>query len=520
MKQTYFFQFILFLALQPYFLSAQEQEEQYAPASIPGFSMWFAEHELASTLGNYQTINLLKLQTVFNNETIDFNKGSTVFLVLKPNQEPEGKAFLKLGDLIICDNLITVSNREIPVNYKKGEPSIISIQHRKNKKYGRLSTDDLLIGDSSLFSIAELIIYPSILSRVELRKVNTYLALKYSIPITHNEEKEWRDYWGCDDEFYWNKKTDFIFDKQVIGLGRSDKQLFFQSQTTTNAKDTLIVSIGDTLPVGDMPESDISDDSYIIFSKKDKKIISGLDCSNSEAHPNPLLNWKFQLRDWNSTDKEMFLRIPTPKQDNSSDSLFVFDGDELQYTPLIAINPLYSTYQINLENLNDNTHYFFINRKQLNCWMHDSTKAKNTLFSENGSESLIPSGNQTAYVLNDNQTMTVLLDSVGNPRAINLVKQNESSLDESNLEQPIVKIYPNPSERSSPTYVEIQNLEGEGNVHLNVFDVNGKSIVAKKLTHKEYIITSFTLRLPGFYTVIVRQGDKVYAFKHVVTASN
>lgn len=519
MKQIYFFQFILFLVLQPYFLSAQEQ--QYAPASIPGFSMWFAEQELESTLGNYQSIDLLKLQTFFNNETIDFNKESTVFLVLKPNQEPEGKAFLKLGDLVICDNLITISNREIPIDYKKDEPSIISIQHRKNKRYGRLSTDDLLIGDSSLFSIAELIIYPSILNRAELRKVNTYLALKYSIPITHNQEKEWRDYWTCDDKFYWNKKADFIFDKQVIGLGRSDKQLFFQSQTTTNAKDTLVVSIGDTLPIGEMPETHIDDDSFIIFSKKDEKVVSGLSCSGAPNQINPLLNWKFQLRNWNGQDKKMFLRIPTPKTDSSMDSLFIYDGYKLQYTPVIAINPIFSTYQINLQNLNDDTHYFFINRKQLNCWEHDTTKAKHSLSVENGNEALTPNGNDTSYVLNENQIMTVLRDSVGNPRAINLVKQNESSLKESSLDQSIVRIYPNPSERSTPAIVEIQNLEGEDSVvHLNVFDVHGKSIITKKLDHQEHIMTSFRLRLPGFYTVIVRHGDNVYAYKHVVTASN
>jgi hypothetical protein len=488
---------------------------QPAPGSITEYSVWFAEQDMENTLGNYRSIDLLKLQAAINADALDFDEESTVFLVLELNQKPEGKAFLKLGDLVICDDHISVSGRRMPIRYTVGEPSIVSIQHRKNKTYGQISTGDLKLGDQTLFSLAELVVYPKALSREERRKVSSYLALKYSIPITQNKDEKWRDYWSHNAHFYWNKSVDFLFDKEVVALGKSNSQQFFQPQTATNSKDTLILSIGDTLGLGNMPEIEVSDESYVIFAKKNERIRNGIACSKTNIEEHPLLNWKFYLQDWKKQAQPLFLKVAAVDDSLPTDSLFIHDGVERYFLPLVSNNNGFWTYRANLEDLEDDVHYLFMSNTQLDCNKHFEDPDAAHVLNEGDFQSI--SGKPIDYPLNEQQYISVWSDVHGEPFAIDLKQRDPAKSDITIVEQPKIKVYPNPSGQSTLVTIEIQELKGAQAVDLSVFNANGKLIHNKELKHEKHIITSFTPRTPGFYTICIRQGEEFFVFKHVVS---
>lgn len=493
-----------------------------APGFITGFSLWYAEHDLAPTLGNYHSVDLLKLKAFSDQQNLNFSKDNTIFLVLRLNKKPNGSAFLKVGDLLIYDDHIVIPNQNIPIEYQENQAAIIGVQLRKSKKYGRLSASDLSIGDTSLFTLAELIVYPRTLNRTELRKVNTYLALKYSIPITENEEKEWRDYWTCDNQFYWDKNIDFLFNRQVIALGRSDSQSFYQAQTVTNSENKIIASLDDTLAIGEMPEVDIEDGSFIVFSEKDDQVSTGINCTGPNNQPHPLHNWQFQLQDWNDHEKDLFLRVSAPQPHPSvEDSLFLFDGSELKYIPLLHFNSKFWTYKINLKYLKSGTHYLFQSRQLQDCW-EESLKNEHISLFESITKNMgeLSVEDPRVYVMGDSQYMVVLSDSSGRPYAMNLYKKEGLEGLEDTIVYPDISIYPNPSKRSGLAYIEIQNLPEKGPVYLIISGAKGKILYSKQLKYEEYIISKFSLPLPGFYTVVVQQGRNIYTTKHIVNTGN
>lgn len=512
MQSTFFRpQFLLLSMLLA--VSALMAQTQTAPGSISDYSLWYAEQDLKTTLGNYRSIDLLNLQSAITAKNIDFEKEATVFLVLKLNNKPEGKAFLKLGDLVICDDHLSVSGRRMSINHNVSEPSIVSIQHRRNAIYGQMSSTDLQIGDTTLFSLAELVIYPHPLTRQEMRKVSSYLALKYSIPITKNKDEKWRDYWGHDKHLHWNKSVDFLFDKQVLALGRSDKQEFFQSQTVTNSKDTLILSLGDTLTLGNMPDVLMSDESYVIFSKKDDKIRTGAPCSKTNGSPDPLLSWKFYLYDWKKQQQQLYLRVAA-SDSLSLDSLFIFNGAQLNYLPLIGSHHNFRTYRVNLQDLEDNTHYFFMSKTQIDCNRHNEDP--NAFYFLNDSDLKPANSEKIDFTLNEHQYMSVWSDSLGKTFAVDLKQRSTTQNNISLLDKPKIKVFPNPSDRSSLITIEIHELVGNEPVEVNVFNINGKLVHSKEFKHQGDIITTYIPRVPGFYSICIRHGEDFFVFKHVV----
>jgi len=506
LRSPYSFFFLLFYV--PVLLAQVEP----APGSISDYSVWYAEQDLENTLGNYRSVDLLKLKSAVKPKDVGFDKESTVFLVLKLNKQAKGRAFLKLGDLVICDDHISVSGRRIPISYSVGKPSIVSIQHRKYVTYGQISGADLQIGDTSLFSLAELVIYPRPLKREELRKVSSYLALKYSIPITHNKDDEWRDYLSHDSHLYWDKSIDFLFDEEVVALGRSDKQAFLQTQTATNATDTLILSLGDTLPLGNMPDVLVNDESYLIFSKKDEDLRNGLPCAKVKGLSNPLLNWKLHSQNWEKQAQQLFLRVAA-SHSFPPDSLFITDGIHLNFLPLISNNGKLWTYSLGLQYLKDDTHYLFMNKSQIDCNQQEED-LRIAFLLENGF--LWANGEKLNQPLNSAQHLAIWYDAQGKPYAIDLKHSAEAQHNSNLLQQPKITVYPNPSGRSTPINVEIRELKGNEPVSLTVFNVNGKLIQKKELKYQAQIKTSLSLRMPGFYTICIRQGEAFFVLKHVV----
>lgn len=86
-------------------------------------------------------------------------------------------------------------------------------------------------------SIAEMMIFNRTLTYIELRKFNSYLALKYGITLDSN-------YYASNNTVIWNLVTNNQYNKGIFGLGRDNTTTLHQqiSTSTTNSNNILTIS--------------------------------------------------------------------------------------------------------------------------------------------------------------------------------------------------------------------------------------------------------------------------------------
>jgi len=219
----------VFIGLLPILASGQVVP---APGGISGASLWSSDGDSAGFIGNYHTLNLLDLEVSAAGKIPKMEGATTLFLVLKPSfTSSTGKKFMELGDITVFDNKIMHGATWTSLDFSDGNPKILTLSMQRSSRYKTSYTPHLEIIDSSLFSIAELVYYPRLSSREQVKMVNTYLAIKYSVPITGVSDKDWRDYLAADSSRYWDYTTDKMYSLRVLGLGRSASEDLYQSQT-------------------------------------------------------------------------------------------------------------------------------------------------------------------------------------------------------------------------------------------------------------------------------------------------
>jgi hypothetical protein len=250
---------------------------QKAPGGITGSALWSEDGDSSSFIANYHTLNLLSLELYAVGKIPPMEGASTFFLVLQPAfGTATGAQLLELGDIAVYDDKITHGTTSTVLDFSDGNPKILTLKMQRSPRFKTSVISNLEIVDSSLFSLAELIYYPHLKSRESIRMVNTYLAIKYSIPITDISEKQWRDYLAADSTHYWDFSTDKLYGKRVLGVGRSWDEDLFQPQTQTSHGSFLQLSLDTLKNQGDMPRVPIEEDAFLIFSERVPAAFSSL----------------------------------------------------------------------------------------------------------------------------------------------------------------------------------------------------------------------------------------------------
>ena len=252
----------VFIGLLPIFASGQVVP---APGGISGASLWSSDGDLVGFIGNYHTLNLLDLEVSAAGKIPKMEGATTLFLVLKPSfTSSTGNKFMELGDITVFDNKIMHGATWTPLDFSDGNPKILTLSMQRSSRYKTSYTPHLEIIDSSLFSIAELVYYPRLSSREQVKMVNTYLAIKYSVPITGVSDKDWRDYLAADSSRYWDYTTDKMYSLRVLGLGRSASEDLYQSQTQASHGSMMQLSLDTLKSPGQMPRVPISDAAMLL----------------------------------------------------------------------------------------------------------------------------------------------------------------------------------------------------------------------------------------------------------------
>ena len=353
----------VFMGLLPILTSGQVVP---APGGISGASLWSSDGDLVGFIGNYHTLNLLDLEVSAAGKIPKMEGATTLFLVLKPSfTSSTGNKFMELGDITVFDNKIMHGATWTPLDFSDGNPKILTLSMQRSSRHKTSSTPQLEIIDSSLFSIAELVYYPRLSSREQIKMVNTYLAIKYSVPITGVSDKDWRDYLAADSSRYWDYTTDKMYSLRVLGLGRSASEDLYQSQTQASHGSMMQLSLDTLKSPGQMPRVPISDAAFLIFSERLPAMYSSLLWCGDKGI-NPLLNWKLKPHGWDSETSNLLIHMDRPTG-ALADSVWMTDGGSYYYVPQVASTSTTLTYSTPLDSLVNGLHYFFTAEKGNPC---------------------------------------------------------------------------------------------------------------------------------------------------------
>ncbi len=280
---------------------------EFSPASV-----WLKPSELDFSeigdsqifIGNYPVLDIASEPAQDALREIAREKSGTWFMVLRFTEENSEEPLLRLGSSTLYADRATVHGRQITLpEIKKDSATIIKLGYQGSTRNRRVPSTVRLREDLQL---AEAIYYDRILDKEESRIVESYLAMKYSVNITANEDPDLRDYVDTEKNAAWDSRSDHPFDEEVLALGRNDNIGFYQTQTFTADYDGVQLSLSPTSQKGAMPSIDITDGSMFVLSKK-KGLFEMNQCGSA---PTARL-WKIKLMDWEAASPNIYLTVDT-----------------------------------------------------------------------------------------------------------------------------------------------------------------------------------------------------------------
>lgn len=165
---------------------------------------------------------------------------------------------------------------------------------------------------NNYLQVSEIIFYDHMLSDQQIVKVNSYLALKYSINITEGA-RSWSDpnlqhYLSIFDQHLWDSNLDSAYDAEIMALGRSDAMGFLQTNTFTADSRELQLELLSESQNGRMITAMPTDSSFLVMSRKGAAAERPLQLGMADLITKP---WKIRLFNWGANVSTLRLTIDT-----------------------------------------------------------------------------------------------------------------------------------------------------------------------------------------------------------------
>lgn len=502
------------------------------PGGVHGSSVWYSRADGSELVGNHHSFDLLRFEDSLQYNLQAVREASTYFFVLKPRfDSAAGSEFMTVGTVRIFDDRVEYGMSEKALDFTNKEPVIISVVAPQPHRYGRCAPVKLEVSDSSLFEVAEVLLFPDRLSRFEIHKVDTYLALKYSIAITQNTEARWRNYHKADSTLYWSTAVDQLFDQRVIGLGRSSDENFYQTQTATSSGTFLQISLDTPVALGQMPPVVVGEDAFLVFSERNPLGQGNPACPLNNNVGNPMRNWKFKLHNWVSPAEHLIIRVEKPKG-QLADSLFLFDGNQHWHLPQTVIDSVVE-YKVYFDMLNNDLHYFFTETRSNPCDVVQLTQNGTSIMVNNpdGDDITVTSQSMKTGVtvtettslsvyergLDEGQHIIQITDENGNTTLTQVVRVLPGSGSRNaDLRQPDIRVYPNPSVANKQLTLSAEGLPSDSPVAILLSDASGKILKREEMPYSDYLEYRFSLPVSGNYQITLFQEGISYSLKVVI----
>lgn len=126
----------------------------------------------------------------------------------------------------------------------------------------------------------------------DLKKIQTYLALKYGLTVAHN-------YMATNDAVVWDTTVNTGYNKNIIGIGRDDNTGLYQKQSVSAVDDQVTIFLGDKLEtLNSQNKGTLDDMQYLVLGSNGLKtiipshIFNDSLYANGQLHAEPELNFK------------------------------------------------------------------------------------------------------------------------------------------------------------------------------------------------------------------------------------
>lgn len=180
-----------------------------------------------------------------------------------------------------------------------GKPSIGTYLHRKEQdtlpvldQYLKIGGTGFSGGDAVLpflGKIAEIIWYDRVLAGAEKQQVESYLALKYGIPLSQSYQPS--SYLNSNGDVVWDAKRNKFFSSNIAGIGRDDRSGLYQKQSTcSNEPGLLTIGAGTITDANANNSGHIPDMNFLVWSDNNLDIESGPEIQGQPTHL--LRTWK------------------------------------------------------------------------------------------------------------------------------------------------------------------------------------------------------------------------------------
>ncbi|GEM_PF-2698707 len=228
------------------------------PGGVIGKIYWISSEndQKALFLNSKQNINFYPSASINDKDIIDEIKSSkitdevSVFVVLKPSFPQQEYQLVDINSdhhLISLQSDRIKSNEDLKIkNFDSDKPYFLNyLESFKEEELSKEESKSL--GDSlqqknypNKFEgdIAEIIIYPKILSKLKKRKVETYLSLKYGISLPLSS-----DYINSQNDTIWKNNENRTFNYRLTGIGK-DVNGNLDHKQSTNVDDFQFLTIG------------------------------------------------------------------------------------------------------------------------------------------------------------------------------------------------------------------------------------------------------------------------------------
>jgi len=474
-------------------------------------------------------------------------RGHSIFLVVRPlYNQPSGKSYLRCKGLEITDTEILYRGAGREFVPDQNRPLILSASFPAYRMRGGVAVAPQI--DTNMFEVAEVIAYNRFFSKQEMRLMEAYLSLKYSIPTTKNEDKSLRSYPGdSTSSYYWTPQRDKVYDREVIALGNFPFSGLQQSQTVAYHEDSLIVALDTIVPFGTMPQRYMHEGSFMVLSKRIDQSET-FDCELYLNQQFPITAWRLRTQNFQSPADSLRLYYPQHQNSTFNDTIILTDGldtisvKSVQYGSDLAM-------ALALADLKANRIYRF-RVKGNSC---DDTASVGIMPQGPGLMALnVDSGQLPVEVeLNALQgeaqydtTMyeTPLLIEVGSGQydlwvksqegdakgdflvagpdsaqgGIRFVASNQASSITYEEGQRIV-VYPNPGFTGEKAHFEFHEFPIDESLRIEVYDPQGRLMHQEEISIQSDLQEwTFRVGIPGAYTFIFHSQDQAYSQKLTV----
>jgi len=526
----------------------------YAQVDVGQPEEWtYASHSFNQSskpiLGNHPRISYLDVQNSLHRIAGFREQGLSIFLVLRPKFiQSSGAKFFSFKGVELSDSAITFRGAGKVFQPNFDIPLIISASFPVKESRGALLKSSLI--DTSLYDVFEIIAYNRSFNREDIRKIEVYLSLKYSIPTTSSDIASFRNYPSDSaNQFYWNKRGDRLYHQEVVALGNFPFSGLIQTQSLAYHEDSIVFSLDTIQELGSMPQKIAQEGSFIILSKR-VNASNAYSCEFSLNQSFPITSWRLRAMNWAGNSDSLRIYYKAHQQAAFNDTIILTNGLDTINLRTAIQGPDFLV-SVPLSSLKNQALYQF--RVRSNACLDSSTlgvlgldsngvqviNLNNYDNSNKGSVEIsslvndqdwkmdIPLGYSVIKVNREGQFEIKLLDGNGIVQDSYLIYGKHQPGDpiqiipsEGNQKgKPALnwKLYPNPQVPFKEVLVEISELNTNEPVEIFVQDAQGRRIA---LHRGESLQTTyqwgFLPPISGFYTVTIKTDGHISSQKLLV----